>query len=376
MFPIGALLGILGASVWPLTAWAGLPYPGPLHASLMIEGFELAFVSGFLLTVAPRMTRTDLADRRELPWVAGGVLGFATLAFVGRTSAAHLLAAFTIMLLGAAVIRRFAKRANDPPEEMLFVPAALLMGLTGALLQFAVAALPAFEEPSPRLGVRLMSLGMVLALVIGVGSLLVPVFLEIKDPLVIPKIAKPHERPARRALYASLALGLMLSFVADALGHPAVGAFARASIVTFVLAFLWKLWRLPGRRTVPAFVMWTSGWLIGIGLWAAALWPIHGIAALHVTLLGGYGALTMGIASRVVVTHGGRGPDAEARVLTPLRAGLLVVALGLRVGAENAGAAGPTWLAASALAWIVAWGGWLLAARGPRSPRAAPTPTK
>lgn len=352
----------MGAIVWPLTLWAGLPYPGLLHASLMIEGFELAFVSGFLLTVVPRMTRTDTSDRRELPWVAGGILAFGTFAWIGQAAAAHALSALTLLVLAVAIARRFAGRSNDPPEETLFVPVGLFLGITGAAIQFAAAA-GWWLEPSPRLGLRLMSLGMVLSLVLGFGALLVPVFLEIKDPLLIPRIARPHERPARRTLYGTVAAVLALSFLADAFALQALGAYARALAATFMLGWVWKLWRLPGRRTVPAFVMWSAGWLIGLGLWAAALAPAHEIAAFHVTLLGGFGALTMGIASRVVVTHGGHGPDAEARVLTPTRAALLAIALAARLGAEVAGPAAPAWLAASALAWIAAWSGWLIAAR-------------
>jgi len=371
LFPLGAAFGILCASVWALRLWFGMPYPGLLHASLMIEGFELSFVSGFLLTVAPRMTRTDPV-RSEVWWVALGVILFGAAAWLGFAAVAHACAFLTLGLVAITVLRRFGRRANDPPEEVVFAAVGLALGLVGAGLQFASTVGP-WIEPSPRLGLRLMSLGMVLAPVLGFGALLVPVFLEIKDPLVIPRIARPHERPARRALYAALAGLLALTFVADALGARGVGPFARAAIASFMLVWVWKLWRLPGRRTVPAFVMWFAGWCVGLGLWAAAVFPAHEIGALHITLLGGYGALTMGIASRVVVTHGGHGPDAEAKVLTPMRAALLLFALVARLVAEAGGEAAPTWLAVSALAWILAWAQWLLAAH-PSLVRAAAKP--
>ena len=102
---------------------------------------------------------------------------------------------------------------------------------------------------------------------------------------------------------------------------------------------------------------------MGAGLWVAALFPRHEIGALHVTLLGGYGALTMGIASRVTVTHGGRGPDAEGRLVTPLGAALLALALAARLVAEFDFVRGPWWLAIAAACWIAAWAGWLVRAR-------------
>ena len=89
----------------------------------------------------------------------------------------------------------------------------LALGLVGAAIQVAAGA-GWIVEPTPRLGLRLFSLGMVLSLVLGFGAFLVPVFLEIRDPLVIPKLARPHERTGRRALYVLLAVSLAASFVA------------------------------------------------------------------------------------------------------------------------------------------------------------------
>ena len=80
-------------------------------------------------------------------------------------------------------------------------------------------------------------------------------------------------------------------------------------------------------------------------------------------LLGGFATLTLAIASRVVVTHGGHGPDGEARLVTPMRAALLALALAARLAAEVDPARGPEWLAAAAIAWILAWAGWFLAAQ-------------
>ena len=326
----------------------------------MLEGFELSFVSGFLLTILPRLTRTDSAVR-EARGALGLLLGFGVAALAGRLAIAHGFALAVLLLLAAVLVRRMLTRANDPPEEALFIPAGLLLGCAGALLALLAEA-GLLIEPSPRLGLRMISLGMILAFVLGFGTLLVPVFTEIRDPLVIPRIARPHERAGRRALYLAAAFALALTFVFDALGARTAASFGRAIVATVMLGFGWKPWRMPGRRTLPAFVLWASGWCIGAGLWAAALFPAHEIAAMHVTLLGGYGALTMGIASRVTVTHGGKGPDAENRLVTPARVVLLALALLARLFAEADPAHGPWWLAAAAACWIAAWTGWMVRA--------------
>jgi len=362
LFPTGVAFALLGAALWPLALVARIPYPGTLHASLMIEGFELSFISGFLLTILPRITRTDPTGATVTNAALALLVSFGAAALAGQLAVAHGCALLLLLLLASVMLRRVRAHKNDPPQEIVFAPFGLLLGIAGAALQLATAA-AWLVEPGPRFGIRLMSLGMVLAMVLGFGTLLVPVFLEIKDPLVIPKIARPHERPARRAIYLALAISLVLTFVADGAGAAAVGAFGRAVLASLVLGLGWKIWRRPGRRTFPAAVLWSSGWMIGAGLWAAALLPLHTVAALHVVLLGGFGALTLGIASRVVVTHGGHGPDREARLVTPARAALLAFALAARLAAEADPGHAPGWLAAAGIAWILAWAGWSVAAR-------------
>jgi uncharacterized protein involved in response to NO len=358
-FPVGAALGIVGAGLWSAAALGLVSYPATPHAILMIEGFEAAFVTGFLLTVLPRFTRTDAGDRRELPWALAAVVGVGAAALAGQVVVAHGLFAATLLLLVGALVRRLHTRRNDPPVEFLaFGPLALAFGLIGALLELAVAMGWAVD-PSARLGLRLVSLGMVLSLVLGIGALLVPVFLEIKDPLVIPRIAKPHERPARRALYGALGGALALSFALDALHVARAGPWLRVAVAGSVLLGVWKLWRVPGRRTVPAFVLWSAGWLVLAGLVLAAALSRHEIAAMHITLLGGFGALTMAIASRVVVTHGGHGPAAEDRLVTPLAATLLALALAARLTAEARPSEVLGWLGLSGALWMLAWLGWL-----------------
>jgi uncharacterized protein involved in response to NO len=361
LFPMGAAYALLGGAAWPLAALGFVPYPGLLHAQLMIEGFELSFIAGFLLTIAPRLTRTDPTPAPELSAVAALAVAFGACALAGWTTAAHASALAIVLALTFAAARRMLARRNDPPEEVVFVGTGLALGLAGTLIQLAASA-GWLVEPAPRLGLRLLSLGMVLSLVLGFGAFLVPVFLEIRDPLAIPRLARPHERGARRVLYAALATSLVASFIADAWGVHAVAAWTRALVAAVLLGWVWKIGRRPGRRTVPAHAMWAAGWFVGIGLLAAALAPAHEIAALHLTLIGGFGVLTMAIATRVVVTHGGHSPNAEAGVLTPSRAALLAVALATRVAAEAAGASAPWWLAASGTAWVVAWMGWIVAA--------------
>lgn len=362
LFPLGAMFAIAGAIVWPLHRAGVLPWPGTLHGSLMVQGFELAFVAGFLLTFLPRVTRTTERVRAwDTPLVIAALLVFGAASWMGAVAVAQAAFLAALLALLAGLGARFLRRGNDPPEEFVFIPLGLLLGAAGGAFQLA-DALGLATEPAPRFGLRLVSLGMVLSLVLGVGAILVPTFIGLRDPLVIPKISGPHERTVRRALYALLALALLAAFALEAAGWPRAGAVTRAVAALFMLVWVWKLWRRPTRAGRLGWVLWSAGWLVGMGLLAMALDPAHSIGFMHLTLLGGYGLLTAGIATRVLVTHGGHGIEAEAIVLDRFVVAGVALALAARMAGERGGPGAATWLAASGVLWSAAWAWWLLRA--------------
>jgi len=359
LFPIGALFALFGAILWPAHAGGLTGWPGELHARLMVQGFELAFVAGFLLTFLPRVTRTvEHARPHDTILLVVCLTVFATAASPGAAAVAQGAFVAGILTLIVALAARFRRRANDPPEEFVFIPLGLLLGLAGGLLQLA-ASLGLVVEPAPRLGLRLVSLGMVLSLVLGVGAILVPTFVGIKNPLVIPGVAAPHARSGRRVLHAILALALVGAFVLEARGDARAGAILRAGVALAMLLWVWKIWNLPTRAGRTGWILWSAGWLVGAGLVAMAAWPAHTIGWMHLTLLGGYGLLTMGIGTRVLVTHGGHGVEAEGAIVDPTVLAGLAIALVARIAAEYAGEGMVTWLAVSGGAWCLAWAVWL-----------------
>jgi uncharacterized protein involved in response to NO len=335
----------------------------------MMEGFELGFVAGFALTVLPRFTRTPPVGPRLVLAQQGLALAFGVGWAVGRPAVAHAAFLASLLLLALVAVDRLRRRQNDPPEEASFLFGGIAFGLVGAGLLTA-QALGLWADPSPRFASRLLSLGMVLAMVLGMGGLLVPVFLGIKDPLVIPRVARPHERPARRMLYAGALIALAGSFAADAFGLSALGAWARAAVAAVMILGVWKTWRRPRAWSGPAALLWVSGWCVLAGLVGAAVAPLHATALLHLALIGGYGALTLGIATRVVVTHGGHAVDRERAVLPVGLAVGLGIVLALRLAAEAAPEHALPLYAMSAVSWIAVWTWWLARAFGPTFVRA------
>lgn len=362
LFPLGLLHAFVAALVWPLFVAHVLPvYPAQIHWSLMIQGFIHCFILGFLLTALPAFLHADRCRPGEL-WTAVAAMvafGACTLArWVVAAQAAYLV---TLIVLTYVAARRLPVRRADPPEEFLFVALGILFGYGGALWGLATAAGWA-PEPAPRFPLHLIERGLILCIVLGVGGLLVPTFTAMKDPMVVVGVAKPGQRGPRRRAYVPIGLLFLASLAAEGYGHPALGAWLRVAAVTPLLLLVWKVFRLPGRRDLLSFTLWVGGWFILIGVWFAALLPAHAIAGFHIAFLGGFALLILGIATRVVVTHGKFPLQYERRILTPRVVVLVVAALALRLAGEFMPGLSTHLYAGSATLWILAWIDWGLRA--------------
>ncbi len=337
LFPIGVVAALAGLLPWitfaaSTQAWwpAALPvtWPGASHAALLVQGFELAFVCGFLLTSMPAFTHGPRCTPTELAVVTTAVAGFVLLrAFDVPGAAWAWLAA--LVALAIPLARRVRPGAAAPPEEFLLVATGMALGLAGAIVQ--VLAVHGVLPPSAeRAGVRCVSLGMLPALVLGLGGLLVPTFARMKAPLDIVGVARAGDRPRRRAFTLTIASLLVLSVNAEFAGFATPAAWLRAAAAVASTQLAWKVWRLPGRRDRLSWAIWTAGWCVAVGFTAAALSPAHRVEAWHVAFVGGYALLTLGIGTRVVVSHGGHATTEERVLLSGLALGALAAALLVR----------------------------------------------
>lgn len=357
LFPIGIANAIVAATLWPMHALGWIAWPGLAHQTLMILGFEQSFVFGFLLTAMPAFTGGVPCRRAELLVAVASVLGVVAFVITGRVSAAYLAWLVGIVGLVVALGRRVVRAPSRPPVEFLFAGFGLVLALVGGGLLLG-GALLGWLEPQPRFGIRLVSLGFVLSLVLGLGALLVPTFSGMRAPLEIPGLARAHQRRPRLALYLPLIAAFAAAFVAEAAGQPRWGAWLRLAASAVVLLLSWKIWRLPSRRDVPALTLWFSGWAILAGLVLAAVWPSRALAGEHTVFIGGFGLLTLGIATRVVVSHGGHPLTREPRTLGAAVAIGVLVALVLRLAAEAIPARAIPLLGLSGVLWVLAWAWW------------------
>jgi uncharacterized protein involved in response to NO len=364
-FPLGIAFGLTGVSIWPLYYFgATVGYSGRAHALAQTNGFLYAFIAGFLLTAVPRFTGTAPPSRLAQYLLAAMLLvSVAASEFqaFGVGTAAFVVAHFTLVVI---VVRRFARRRQNPPSTFVLIGLALFAGALGALLNGAVA----WEIASPSLdllGKRLLTEGMVMLLVLGVGGFLGPRLLGFAE---LPKHAVPGgpaDRPALRIgpierlwfAVGSIILGALVAEYGFGLTWMAV---LRAAIVTGVILGTLRIWRLPPVRTTLSWCIWTAHWLIVVSVWLVAFAPRYRVDFLHVLFIGGFSLLILAVGTRVTLSHGGHDLGRERRSW-PLRIGLTLglIAMLARVGAPFAPRSYFDHLMFAGLLWmagILCWG--------------------
>ncbi|MGZ3687670.1 MAG: NnrS family protein [Bdellovibrionota bacterium] len=330
-FPLGALAAILGTLPWVLFGFgfSGF-YPGLFHPDLMIGGFLFAFSAGFLMTAVPQFTGSTNCRKWEL--LSGGALFLALLAasFLDSRAWFHFLSFSSLLYLVFFCGQRVLTRTYEPPRFFVFVGLGLLMGISGALT-LALGDLGWISSAS-FLGMAklIYTQGMILSLILGVGTHLLPAIWGWTDlPVQITKVnelANPLKFFGPVIALAALLLG---SFLIEVESSQQVGWGMRAALVTYLAVRHWRILRKPKARGKVAFWLWISAWALLIGLWAPVFSPDYWVHSLHIAFIGGFGLMTFMVASRVTLAHGGYGHrvDLRSRLLTTSAVLMLVAAL-------------------------------------------------
>lgn len=301
-FPAGWVMGVWGVLLWILFPWNLVSYPGLRHPEIMSGGFFLFFVSGFLMTAAPKFTSsfdpTEWDQRISFALIAALFLSLLPEERIYFYSVVVLVFVFLAYFL----VRRFLNRKSNPPDSFLFVGFGVVTGLLGSVGMFLGEV---FNVPSEIYTLARLALlqAYVLCLVLGVGSRLIPALLGWAPlPTEGGKV-----KPPRLLLFGSLAVLFLGSFVLEAVHFQLLSQLLRAGVMTFIAFFFWKLHRLPSRKAVQSWWLWISAWSLLLGQWGICFLPAYRIHLLHVVLVSGLGTMTLMIASRVILSHGHHG---------------------------------------------------------------------
>jgi uncharacterized protein involved in response to NO len=320
LFPIGLLYAIWGALIWILFLLGWVPYPGQMHAHTMIGGFLFSFALGFLMTAVPRFTGSAPCKRWELQ-VATALSLFSFLgAFI------HVSSLLVLVFLSFFFLSRYRSRSYAPPKHFVFIPVGLTLGIVGSVMTWMeISAGRAFQFQ-----------GTMLAFVLGVGGKLISALFGWSDsPLV--QISSLNgvrnsegngsktwwDRPPMDAM-APMAL-LVLGFGLELTPAYVLGRIFRASSATWVAMSAWKLYRRPQIKSRLTNWLWISCWSLVVGVWFYALIPTYAVHALHLMFISGFGLMTIVIASRVTLAHGGYDLEIESRSKAILWASIFIM---------------------------------------------------
>ena len=358
-FPLGIVLGAIGVSIWPLYYYGAVDwYSGRVHAFVQTNGFLYSFILGFLLTAIPRFTGTETPSR-VVQYVLAAIVTLSAIAFelqfpvVGHTG--FVVAHFTLIVLA---VKRFRRRQQDPPETFPLIGLGLISGMLGALINAGIAW-NVIQPIWDALGKRLLTEGMVLLLVLGIGGFLGPRLLGFA---AMPKFNGTAELTAgNRALaYKVAGLTVLLSLIAEyGFAFPGM-AFLRAAAAAAVILSTVRPWQRPAMHTTLAWCVWTAHWLVILSLWLAAIFPRYRIDLLHILFIGGFTLLILAVGTRVTLSHGGHSLALEG-ASWPLRIGITtgLIAMLARVGAAFSSLTYFEHLAWASLLWmagILFWG--------------------
>ena len=335
-FPLALLAGVLGVAMWPLHFVGWLPmYPGVGHARILVEGFFAGFMIGFLGTALPRLLETR-------PFRIGTLLLLALLQsalvmahFLGKTALGDILFAGSLVVLASMTGSRFLHRRDMPPPSFVLIPVAWLCGMAVPLLsQLAAHA----EDPTGWITLErlLLSQGFLLLPILGVGIHLLPRFLDGPAPSPLAESRQPQREWGRQAATAGTAgLLILLTLPVEVLGWHRTAHAIRFLVVGLLLIRAARGGKVAVRSSHWKMVVRSALFLIPFGLLLIMILPHYRTSLLHVTLAGGMTLLTLGIATRVVFGHSGKGGVLNGRNWWLLiAAGFLVLGMLTRVSGD------------------------------------------
>ncbi len=357
----------LAAGLWAVIAmaiWA--PYfsgevsvptafsPIDWHIHEMIYGYGSAVVAGFLLTAIPNWTgRLPVAGRPLALLCALWALGRGAVfvsEIIGRAPAAVCDTLFLIVFAG--VVGREVIAARNLRNLKVVI---LVVVLAAANVGFHVEAARAGTAPiSARIGLAIL-----VFLILLIGGRVVPSFTH--NWLAKRAIAaRPVSLGRSDGLVMALS-GLALTLWVALPDLPVVGAV----LIAAGAANLWRLSRWRGWATRSdrlVLILHVGFFFAALGfviVGAATLLPdlVPVAAGLHVWAVGAVGTMTLAMMTRTTLGHTGR--ELRASVGTQAIYLAVVVAMGARVAMALAPAYALSLMLVAALAWIVAFLGFV-----------------
>lgn len=321
-FPIGWLLGVWGAFVWLLYYFDLIAYPGSLHPEIMMGGFILSFVLGFLGTAAPKFTNSYPPTTGEM----AVAFALSLILFISQFLTNELVFKFSslsiFIFLIYFLIKRFINRKANPPAPFLFVGFGVLTGTLGSIL-LILSAFNIGNEETYSLGRLFFYQAFILSFVLGIGSRLIPSLLGFSPA---PNMAQ-KELSVKN--YAVMGIFFLSTYLIEVYVLKILGILLRDLIILFIAFYSWKIYLLPKRKAIHAFGLWLSCLFMVFGYVAAGFFEAYYIHFMHLFYVSGLSLMTILVASRVALSHGGHDMMIELKSKTLLVVVVLFASAGV-----------------------------------------------
>ncbi|MCP5537417.1 MAG: NnrS family protein [Akkermansiaceae bacterium] len=334
-FPVALLASVTGVMLWPLFYWGQLSYyPLFSHARLMIEGFVGGFAIGFLTTALPKMLNAKPLRVWQMLLILVLFISFCTAHALGHLRTGDGLFTVTMALTVALMLVRLVKGNAVPPPGMALAGLGLLCGIAGA----AWSAVFGFTADMhwTQFMQRLLYQAFILFPLLGVGGFIFPMILGTTNRHA--RLGNPQMRKEWRAKAAESALlGVILIFTYWVEVH---GGVKMMSWVRVALCGVWItkesgwLLRKKAKGIMPLSLRAGIVCLLG-GMVATGILEQNKIALDHMLYIGGFGLITMMVATRVIYGHSGQGDKFQKWVKPVIWCvGLLLFGMATRVSAD------------------------------------------
>lgn len=369
-FPLGAALALAGVAPWASQYFTHASYPRDLHRMLMINGFLLSFVCGFLMTAVPRFTASFQATGLEITAIACFLFAAAVSAFQQSPMLNSLFSTFAVLTLISFAARRFLNKKSNPPYTFVFIGVGLLLWLLASVSMLIqnFATLPASVS---FIADDVFSNGAIMSLILGVGGRLIPGILGWQEIVTLQRQRYETPRSYLRLIPVSIWLAVilfLLSFFLTPIVPLQLCFWVRFAVTLYFAIRYWKLYRVPATRSFLTWSIWLSAWSLVLGYLLPAIWVQAYVHALHLLFVGGFSLLTLIIAMRVTFAHGPTGTAVEKTTPAILVVSFLIAFAALtRVTAIIWSKIYLDHLGYAAMTWILALGLWVFTLFRPTS---------
>jgi len=363
-FPLGFALSWAGVLHWWLYGLGVTDsYHAVFHSIAQIQGFLLCFALGFLMTAIPGRTGTARPATWEIVIGVIAPIGTTVTAWFELFAWSQAFWLVLVVMLLVFALRRFTSphAGRRPPVGFLWVPLSFAMGLVGSVL---IGIYGIFGETYFRLhelGRLYLLQGMFIGLVVGVGSMVLPLLTHGANSRDLG--STPQDL---RALAGNLlgAVALIASLHIENSGMTQAGLALRAVVVLAMLVGSSGVLRPP---TVPGWhrrLLWLSAWMIPLGYTIAAIDPVRKLAGLHVVFIGGFALMAFSVGLHITLAHGGYKELVRGRAWqVPVYGSLILLTVVFRALAEFDRDRYLVWIAVAAttfLAGSFAWAAFAL----------------